>query len=93
MNHAPTAHATTNRLSFTVKFSYKPLIYFASGFFWSQISQAFEHLLKTNKPLTTNHLPKTPHFLRVNNRPKAVLLPAKSITMTRQKGSFEHVKV
>ena len=56
---------------FTMKFSYKPLNYFASGFFLSQISQAFEQLSKTNKPLTTNHLPRTLHFLRVNNRPKA----------------------
>ena len=62
MNHAPTAHATTNRLSFTVKFSYKPLIYFASRFFLSQISQAFEHLPKINKPLTTSHLQQIPHF-------------------------------
>ena len=62
MNHAPTAHATTNQASFTVKFSYKPLVYFASGFFWSQISQAFEHLSKSNKPLTTSYLQQTPLF-------------------------------
>ena len=65
---------------------------FCVRIFLSQISQAFEHLLKSNKPLTTSHLQKTPHFLRANNRPKAALLPAKNITMTRQKSSFRRVK-
>ena len=35
---------------------------FCVKIFLSQISQAFEHLPKINKPLTTSHLQQIPHF-------------------------------
>lgn len=92
MNHAPTAHATTNRASFTVKFSYKPLIYFASGFFLPQISQAFWLFAKTIKQLIINHLRKTEQKTLIKNTLKHLKIPPKSSPFTRSKHSFDDVK-
>ena len=100
MNHAPTAHALKMNpprhkelgLSLTVKFSYKPLVYFASGFFLSQISQAFRALLKTSKQLITNHLRKAGHSLCPKSTPKHRKKPPKSSPFTRSKHNDYDVK-
>ena len=90
--HDSSCYALPKARLFAVKISYKAFVYSATRKKFSQISQAFWYLVKTNKSLIISRLCKMAQKTLVKNTLKHPKIPPESSPFTRSKHSFDDVK-